>query len=329
MHTHEYGIYLQNHLLIGTRWEALTGIRYSGSVSAGSSCRYSGIEPRVSLSYEWRPDRKFLFSYTLQRQYMNQVVVSGIGFPTDFWLPASRFVPAQGSHNLSLGYFQSFADGAYELSVEGYYKHLSNQLEFNGEMIDMVNQDYQIEEHLYYGKGKSYGIEFMLRKNGGRLNGWISYTIGKSLRKFPDINGGNSFPAKNDRRHDLSVTACYKLNRRWDLSAVFVYATGSAFTMPTALYLIGENAVNEYGPHNGARMPDYHRLDLSASYWLKRGRRRESMINFSLYNAYARANPIFLSVSIRPSDDGKSIRISPKGQSLYSLIPSINYSFKF
>lgn len=329
MHTHEYGIYIQNSFMIGSRWEAQSGLRYSGSVSAGSSSGYSGFEPRMSLSYEWHPERKFLFSYTLQRQYMNQAVVSGIGFPTDFWLPASRSVPSQYSHNLSLGYFQSFTDGAYELSVEGYYKHLGNQLEFNGELIDMVNQTYRIEEHLYHGKGQSYGIEFMLRKNSGRLNGWISYTIGKSVRKFPDINGGNSFPAKNDRRHDLSVTACYRLNKRWDLSAVFVYASGSAFTIPTALYLIGENAVNEYGPHNGARMPAYHRLDLSASYRLKRGRRWESMINFSLYNAYARPNPVFLSVSIRPSEDGKNIRISPEGQSLYSLIPSFSYSFKF
>lgn len=343
--THEYGIYLQGDFPLTPEWSLRTGLRYSGSAKENPAGiaksllpapqknrpagRYGGIEPRGALEYEWQANRKFILSYTLQRQYMNQVIVSGIGLPTDFWLPASEYVPAQHSHNVSLGYFHSFANDDYEISIEGYYKYLSNQLEFNGELLDMVNQTYRVEEHLYYGKGQSYGVEVMFKKNSGRLNGWVSYTIGKSTRQFPLINGGRTFPAKNDRRHDLSVVANYKLNKRWDLSGVFVCASGSAFTMPTALYLIGENAINEYGPHNGARMPLYHRLDLSGTYWFRKDRKRESMLNISLYNAYARANPIFLSIKVKPDKDERTLRVTPKGQSLYSLLPSISYAFKF
>lgn len=339
MSLHEYAIYAQTNFYLSPQWGVHLGLRFSGAIQpesytpsvASNSNQWSseGLEPRISIDYEWGTNQKLTFSYNLQRQYMNQVVVSGIGLPTDFWLPASSYVPAQCSHNLSLGYFKSFKENEYELSIEGYWKEMNNQLEFNGELFNMVNQQYQIEQHLYYGKGKSYGIEFMFKKNKGKITGWLSYTLGKSTRKFPEINDGHSFPAKNDRRHDLSVVTNYKLNPHWELSGVFVYATGSAFTMPTALYLIGENAINEYGPHNGARMPAYHRLDLSANFWIKRTRQRESMINISLYNAYARANPIFLSIRVKPDKDSKTIHISPRGQSLYSLIPSISYSFKF
>lgn len=341
MSLHEYAIYTQVNFNLGSQWGSHLGLRLSGAIHPAPSTpastpnekqirwSFKGLEPRFSTDYKWRENHKLILSYNLQRQYMNQVVVSGIGLPTDFWLPASSYVPAQSSHNLSFGYFKSFKENEYELSVEGYWKKMNNQLEFNGELFSMVNQQYQIEQHLYYGKGRSYGVEFMFKKNKGKLTGWISYTLGKSTRKFPEINGGNPFPAKNDRRHDLSIVTNYKLNSRWDLSGVFIYATGNAFTMPTALYLIGENAINEYGPHNGARMPAYHRLDLSASFWIKRTSKRESMINISLYNAYARANPIFLSIQVRPDNDSKTIHISPRGESLYSLIPSISYSFKF
>jgi hypothetical protein len=332
MSLHEYALYAQTNFNLGSHWGTHLGVRFSGALQPASEKNRqisAGLEPRCSIDYEWKSNHKLSLSYNLQRQYMNQVVVSSIGLPTDFWLPTSSYVPAQYSHNLSLGYFKSFMENEYELSVEGYWKKMYNQMEFNGELFNMVNQQYHIEQHLYYGKGMSYGVEFMFKKNKGRMTGWISYTLGKSIRKFPEINDGQSFPAKNDRRHDLSIVTNYKLNPRWELSGVFVYATGSAFTMPTALYLIGENAINEYGPHNGARMPAYHRLDLSANFWIKRTSRRENVINFSLYNAYARANPIFLSIQVKPDKDAKTLHISPQGQSLYSLIPSISYSFKF
>ena len=184
------------------------------------------------------------------------------------------------------------------------------------------------------GNGYNDGMEFILRKNRGRLTGWISYALGWAYRQTPEINEGKPYPAKQDRRHDLSVVANFQINRRWDCSAAFVYATGNALTMPEGLYLIGENAICEYGPYNGGRMPPYHRIDLSVNYWISKKRNTEQVINFSLYNAYNRKNPIYLDVEIQPQKDNEnrkqsSFIIRKRGKSIYGIIPSISYSFKF
>lgn len=352
MHTNEFGVFAQADLPLTDLWTLRMGLRYGGTAYQATRQRTTasgtaspgklgfvsgkgkwrtehGFEPRLASEFSPSACAKISAAYTLQRQYICQVAVSGVGLPTDFWLPASDNVPSQYAHSASIGYSQVFGTSGYELSVEGYYKRLRNQLESNGEMYDMVNKTYHVGENLLYGHGKSYGAELMIRKNLGKLTGWISYTIGRSTRTFAAINEGKPFAAKNDRRHDLSVVASYALNKRWDISAVFVYATGNAFTMPTALYLVGENAINEYGPHNGTRMPPYHRLDLSATYYFKRSARWESALNISLYNAYMRKNPLFLTVKVKPTNDAGDLSIRPKGQSLYSLVPSISYSFKF
>lgn len=290
---------------------------------------HDGLEPRVSLDCMVGANRKIILSYGLHRQYMSEVAVSGIGFPTDFWVPASKNIRPQSAHVFSAGYYSSILSDAYEYSLEGYYRQLDNQLEFDGEMLDMVNRVYNMEDHLLSGNGKTYGLELLIKKNKGKLTGWVSYTLGWSRRKFPAINNGNAFPAKHDRRHDLSVVGNYRINNKWDCSAVFVYATGNAFTMPVAFYLIGENAVNEYGPHNGARMPAYHRMDLSVNYWFKRTLDKESGLNLSLYNAYARKNPVFLGVKVDADKENKTVRFKKKARYLYTLIPSISYTFKF
>lgn len=329
-YTHETGIFVNCHTELTSRTTANLGLRYSHIFQhTGQLWSSGGFEPRFSLEYALSTNRKLITTYELQRQYINQVAVSGIGFPTDFWVSASKHIAPQRSHTLTAGYLQSFANDQYEWSAELYYKRLANQLEFNGELFDMINRTYIIEDHLLTGRGTNYGIEFMLKKNSGRFNGWLSYTLGRAQRNFPGINNGRTFAAKHDRRHDFSAVANYHLNERWDLSTVFVYATGNVFTMPTALYLIGENAVNKYGPHNGARMPAYHRLDLSVNYWFKKSKKQENGLNFSLYNSYARQNPIFLTVKIKTDEEKENITIQPKGQKLYTLIPSVSYKFKF
>lgn len=350
--THETGIFFQYRTFLTKQLGATLGLRYSSLFHTGSYQDkkfnslgreeqatnyqqgelvkyYGGFEPHFSIDYQLNANQKIILSYRLRRQYMNQVSVSGIGFPTDFWVPASKNILPQSAHTLSAGYYTSILGDAYEISLEGYYTQLRNQLEFDGEMLDMVNQRYNIEDRLLSGEGKTYGVELLLKKNRGRVTGWIGYTLGWSRRNFPDINNGHSFPAKHDRRHDLSLAAIYRINNKWDCSAVFVYATGNAFTMPTALYMVGENAINEYGPHNGARMPAYHRMDISVNYWFTKSKTKESGLNFSLYNAYARKNPIFLNVGVYINEDQKTVKIKKKGKHLYSLLPSISYRFKF
>lgn len=177
------------------------------------------------------------------------------------------------------------------------------------------------------GRGQNYGIELLLKKSRGRWNGWIGYTLAWADRKFPELREGNTFPAKYDRRHNLNAMVHYTLNDQWDFAMTFIYASGNAVTYPKAMYMIGENAVCLYDDYNSSRMPSYHRMDLSVNYWI--GHKRNSCINLSLYNAYMRHNPVFVRIDVKPSTESSSLIIKKKNMSLYSLLPSVSYIFKF
>ena len=329
MRAYENSAFLQGTVKVTDKINSTIGIRYSSAIyRSDKKGFYHGLEPQFNMEYIPNANTRYNLSFTTQKQYMNQVMVSGIGMPTDFWLPVSDYVPPQTSYNFSTGIYKSFWDNSLEINADLYFRKFNNQLEFNGELFNIINETYHIDEHLLYGKGWSYGIELMLKLNRNKFNGWISYTLGKSDRKFPDINNGKVFPAKNDRRHDLSVAGNYKLNDRWDLSSVFVMASGNAYTMPIAIYIIGDNMVNEYGPYNGARMPLYHRMDVSATYKFPKRRKVESSINISIYNCYGRNNPAFIHINTNTTDKN-NIRIKPIGASLYNVIPSISYIFKY
>lgn len=300
------------------------GLRMSGEITFMKG----GPEPRIMMEYKPDAQTRFSAEYTMQRQYMNMVSVSGIGLPTDFRVPISEFVDPQISNNFSAGFTKTFQEKGLELNTEVYFRKYNNQLEFDGQMIDLVNEVYRVDEHLYYGEGWSYGLEVMMKMNRRNFNGWISYTLGKAERKFPNINNGMVFPAKNDRRHDLSVVGMYKWNEKWDFSAVYVLATGNTFTMPKSVYMLGENFVCEYGPYNGSRMPLYHRMDISANCKLDKNGRHN--LNLSIYNCYGRRNPFMVVIDVKSDNENKEyVKISPKGLALYDLLPSIGYNFKF
>lgn len=352
-HTHELSGFLTGEIRLGRRLALTPGLRYTANIQTGrfidyryneygevtDSVRYGkgeqasfqgGFEPRIGIRYMPDAESALQFSYNRHKQYINLVSISGVGLPTDFWVPATGNIPAQNSHNYAIGYFRSFSRGQYELSTELYFRQLYHQAEFNTALFDLFNQKYILEKSLLYGKGRSWGGEVMLKKNYGQWNGWISYTLGWSRRYFPDINDGNGFPAKHDRRHDLSLTANYRLNKRWDFSTVFVYATGSAYTMPVGIYTIGGNVVKEYGKYNASRLPDYHRLDISANYWFFKTEKRESGLNFSIYNLYRRKNPLYVFVVTKaPQENSNQIHIKKKYKKLYDIVPSVSWTFRF
>lgn len=352
-HTHELCGFLTGEIRLGRRLTLTPGLRYTANIQTGrftdyryneygeitDSVRYGkgeqvsfqgGFEPRLGIRYMLNAESALQLSYNRHKQYINLVSISGVGLPTDFWVPATGNIPAQSSHNYAIGYFRSFSQGQYELSTEFYFRQLSHQAEFNTALFDLFNQKYILEKSLLYGKGRSYGGELMLKKNYGQWNGWISYTLGWSRRYFPAINDGKGFPAKHDRRHDLSLTANYRLNKRWDFSTVFVYATGSAYTMPVGIYTVGGNIVKEYGKYNASRLPDYHRLDISANYWFFKTEKRESGLNFSIYNVYRRKNPLYVFVVAKaPQENSNQIHIKKKYKKLYDIVPSISWTFRF
>lgn len=285
---------------------------------------FQGFEPSISAVYRPVPSGRLTLNYEFRRQYTHQAAVSAVGFPIDFWISASRFIPPQYAHSLSLSYVHQLMDGKWQYSATLYGKRLGNQVEFFGEMFDMLYRRFYFEEYLQFGIGRSYGLELQLRKNMGSFTGWISYTPGRSQRKFEAIESGRWFDARHERRHDLSVVTIWHINRHWEMSSAFVYATGNSFTMPEKVYFINEKPVIHYGSYNAAKMAPYHRLDLSIQYsW------QNSSVNLSFYNAYARKNPVFLWVKVRQDQNNGTMKIRKYGKSFYSLLPSLTYRYTF
>lgn len=325
----EFGIFADYSVGFAKGFSLKAGLRYGGSYSETKNRFYGGFEPRVKLAYDIMPNMRIQASYSLQRQYIGQVSVSGMGLPTDFWIPVTDRIRPQTANSVSAGFSHSFSKSMFEYSVELYYKHMDGLMEFDGALFDMMNQRYIVEDHIITGTGRSYGAEFIFKKNKGKVTGWLSYTIGRSERMFADIMDGKPFPSKNDRLHNLAIAAVWSPHWRWNISGVFIYATGTAFTMPGALYMVGENIIHEYGDYNGARMPDYHRLDLSTTYILHKGKRVEGSLNLSVYNVYARQNPLYLDIMVKHNEENNNIGVNLVGRSLYSILPSLGYSLKF
>lgn len=301
-----------------------------------SIARYSYPEPRLNLLYRLSELASLKLSYTRTVQYLHLATTSAATFPSDLWVPSSQRIRPGIADQVAAGYFRSLKDGTYELSAEAYYKTMNNQLEFRPGAELLLNQN--IEGEMIFGSGKAYGLELFLQKRKGRLTGWIGYTISRTERTFPAMNGGRSFPYRYDRTHDLSVVASYQLGKKWDFSGVFVYGTGNALTMPTGrfVYNLGYNFtenrpvftnIDQYSKINDYRMPAYHRMDIAFTYTPKPNstRRYKSSWVFSLYNLYSRRNPYFIYLDV----DEEEQTLKGKQVFLFPVIPGVTWNFKF
>lgn len=287
---------------------------------------YYNLEPRIQFSILLNEKSSIKGGYARNTQHLHLLSNSTVSTPTDQWIGNSYNIKGEISNQISLGYFQNFGeeDNTYQCSIETYYKDLQNQVDYkNGADL---NSSPDIESELLYGKGRAYGVEFLVKKTQGKLTGWIGYTLSKTERKIDGINDGNWYNAKQDRTHDLSIVAMYELSERWSFSALFVYNTGNAVTFPSGKYDIAGNTVFYYTERNGYRIPDYHRLDFGATYTISRDEKYESSLNFSLYNVYGRENAFTIEFANSESDPTKTVATQT---SLFRWIPSVTYNFKF
>lgn len=288
---------------------------------------YLHLEPRLSLNYHFENNLSFFVAYVRKNQYLNLITTSSVGFPTDFWIGASEGIPAQSANNFSVG-FSKKINKQYELSGSGFYRNMQRVVEYPYSLLQF-NEITRISKDLLVGKGKAYGTEFMLQKNEGHLHGWFSYTLSRSDRTLEQINHGNTFPAKFDRRHNLALVALYDLNNKWDFGFTQLFSSGSRFTLPTSWYFINNNPVKEYGSLNNAAMPNYLRTDISGNYYLVKSIKRESCLNFSIYNMFMIDNPIYTILDISTDEEKSEIKVKVRNKMLYSILPSISWRFKF
>jgi hypothetical protein len=285
---------------------------------------YYGIEPRLSITYIFNQTTSLKASYTRNYQYVHLLSNSNSGLPTDLWLPSSNNIKPQYSDQYALGFFKNLADNNYESSVEVYYKPMYDLIDYKPGADIILNPN--VESQLLYGNGLAYGAEFLIRKKEGKLTGWIGYTLSRTLRTFPQIDNGATFPAKQDEIHDISIVAIYQANKKWTFGATWVFNTGDAVTFPRGIYDLDGMEVPYYTNRNEDRMPPYHRLDLSATNTKKKKGNRERSWAFSIYNVYARKNAyaiFFQQVPNNPTET-EAVRLS-----LFSIIPSVTYNFKF
>lgn len=293
--------------------------------------QYKHLEPRFSMRYILNSTASLKASYTQNYQYVHLANVASATLPTDVWVSSTDIIKPQFSTQYSLGFFKNFKDNLFETSAEVYYKQMDNLIEYQDGKTPSDDVGDNADNNFTFGKSNSYGLELFLKKKYGKINGWIGYTLSKTTRWFDDINNGEAFPAKYDRLHDLSVVATYDFNKKWQFSAIFIYATGNSTTMPISRYIIDGRVSVEYGPRNSYRLAAYHRADISIT-WTPgalKNKKIKSSWNFSVYNIYNHYNPYFIYFNEEGSLADGNYVVSAKQVSLFPILPAITWNFKF
>ena len=282
------------------------------------------VEPRLSMVFQPTEQWSVKAGYSRTSQNIHALRSQSTTTPFDRYTISSNLVKPEVADQVSLGVFYMTPRQDYDFSLEGYYRHVNNVLDYR-DGISFASA-IEIERLVLAGEGRGYGAELCARKNTGRLTGWVGYTLSWSQTRIDGISQGQWYDANNDRRHDINIVAIYRLNDAWTLNATWVYNSGQAFTAPSAKYQIVDNYIYYYAERNGYRAPDYHRLDVSAT-WSKKspsGRFTREW-NFGIYNLYNRYNPYL--IRFEDSQYGRGTRA--KQYSLFGIVPSVSFNLKF
>lgn len=342
INTYETAIYVEDDYKLNEKWRANSGLRFSNFNVRGKS--YFNPEPRLALRYLLKPDLSIKACYSTMNQYLHLLSNSGFGLPTDLWVPATDRIKPQQSQQVALGLAKDLTikDAAYMVSLEGYYKKSRNIIGYKEgasflSIDPTASTDFTYEDIVTSGTAESYGAELFFQKKFGKLTGWIGYTLSWTWLEFNELNYGKRFPARYDRRHDLSLVSIYKLSDHITLSATWVYGTGNAITLPLSSYQAVEQnphpsspgfnnsiTVNDYGEKNSFRMAPYHRFDIAIQFHKQR-KKYERTFELGVYNAYNRKNPFFYYTQY----DSNTNQTKLKQVSLFPIIPSISWTWKF
>ncbi len=362
IHALESGVYVEDTWRPTDRWRVNGGLRLS--LFSQKDVSYLRPEPRLSMSYQLQPGLSAKASYATMNQYVHLLSNTGIGLPTDLWVPTTDRVKPQQSRQMAVGLAKDFSDNfplgsGFAFTVEGYYKTMQNIINYKEGASFLLVDDptsaerVRWEDNVTAGRGWSYGAEVLLQRKTGRLSGWLGYTLSWTQWQFAELNGGRPFYPRYDRRHDVSVVGIYELSKRITLSGTWVYGTGNALTVPIASYrayqhdpgtqLKAEPAavpsiiaslfdtgtrVNDYGQEkNSFRAEAYHRFDVSIQFH-KQKKYHERTWEFSLYNTYNRRNPFFYRLETI-SVTGQPSRTGLFRYSVFPVVPSFSYNFKF
>ena len=323
----EINAYVEDDWKLGARLKMNVGVHAAGFIVQDNF--YRSLQPRFSMRYLLPHSWSVKASYASMMQFIHLLSNTSVGLPTDLWVPATKNVKPQTSYQGAVGFAKSLKQNMYEVSLEGYYKEMKNIVDYL-DGANFIGQATNWENKVAQGRGWSYGAEFFLQKKKGKYTGWIGYTLSWTNRQFAAINFGKPYPYKYDRRHDISFVNIYKISNKADIAMTWVYGTGNAISLPLQSYQLPVSPefpfggdVQYYGSRNNYRMAPYHRLDLSINRHKKKKWGRVTW-SYGVYNAYARKNPYFLYFSSNAYG-----RKQLKQVSLFALVPSVSYNFKF
>lgn len=361
-HAREMTLYLSNEQRIGEKFSARYGLKINWWQNLGATTIYTfdnnhtvtdtfnyafrevynsyfNPEPRLSLSYSIDSSSAIKASYERTVQYLN--LLSNMNSPftsLDVWLPSGPNIKPQAADHIALGYYHTFRKKEIDFSVEGYYKKMYNQVDYEDHASLLLNP--LLEGELRFGEAWSYGLEFLLAKTQGRFKGSIAYTLSKTLSQTDEINNGNAYAPYYDRPNDVAISLHYQTKKRWAFSSCFYYSTGSPITTPTSFYYYQGTQLPIYAEKNNERLPDYHRLDVSASVRLNKDpeKKYKHSLTFSIYNVYNHKNPFTTTFNKIENADGTfSVSMNvltepnliPTQMSLLGIVPSIQYNFSW
>jgi hypothetical protein len=340
----ESGIYIEDLYKPLPQLRINAGFRLSHF--AAKNKQYVRPEPRISASYSLSEDLSAKASYARMNQYVHLISNTGIGLPTDLWVPTTARIAPQQSQQVAVGIAKDFTDKGITLTTETYYKKSDNILGYKEGASFLLIDDgpeganqVSWENNVTAGQAWSYGLELLVQKKVGRFSGWVGYTLSWTQLQFDSLNFGEKYYARYDRRHDISVVGIYELTPKITLSGTWVYGTGNAITLPIGEYFAkphqpgsGPNysisSVNDYGPKNSFRMAAYHRMDIGIQFHKKK-KWGERTWEISFYNAYSRKNPFFYYIDSRYDNSTQTETRFLKQVTLFPIIPSFSYSFKF
>jgi hypothetical protein len=297
-----------------------------------------GFEPRLSLNYLINESASLKAGYNRMYQYIHLLSTATSPTPLDIYTPSSSFIKPQIADQLAVGFFKNLNNSQYELSIEAYYKWMQNQFDFIDGASPLLNN--APETILLNGSARAYGLEMMIKKSEGNLTGWISYTLSKAERRTPGINGGRGinngqyYVTNYDKPHNLAVTGNYQLNKRWSISANFIFQSGRPITYPESKYTFNGLSVPEYSDRNAYRLPAYHRLDISATLKGKENKKYKRQWVFGIYNLYNRQNAANITFREEVTTTPNNYEVGTGVNNAYRLtffgiIPSVTYEFKF
>lgn len=288
---------------------------------------FTNLEPRFSLAYQIRSNQSVKLSYNRMAQYLHLISNTNSPTPIDVWAPSGKFIDPQLLDQFAIGYFKTFKNNNYNIELEAFHKIIENRLDYI-DGAELIAND-AIEQVLLSGEAKASGLELLIRKNEGRLTGWIAYTLSRSEQRTPGrnqnevgINNGEWYFTPYDKTHDISITSNYNLNKKWDFNLNFIYQTGQPITYPNAQYQFSGFSIPNFESRNSSRLPSYNRLDVSA---ILTPDNNKGQWVFGVYNVYNRKN----AASIRFQENldtgiNEALRLT-----IFGIIPSVTYNFKF